>query len=123
MPMAYEEGSLDLELKKKKSEYAGLEYEVGSEEPEDNPIIVQALAASVVGNPVLVIENPEAHLHPLSQSGLGKFLALVSADGLQVIVETHSGHIVDGCRIQAAVWQFLVVLIDFIHIIWKSAQT
>lgn len=66
------------------------------------PIIVQALAASVIGNSVLMIENPEAHLHPLSQSRLGKFLALVSANGVQVIVETHSEHIIDGCRIQAA---------------------
>ncbi|MDE7204273.1 MAG: DUF3696 domain-containing protein [Lachnospiraceae bacterium] len=66
------------------------------------PIVVQALAASVIKNSVLVIENPEAHLHPLSQSRLGKFLALVAANGVQVILETHSEHIVDGCRIQAA---------------------
>lgn len=66
------------------------------------PIIVQALAASVITNSILIIENPEAHLHPLSQSRLGKFLALVSANGVQIILETHSEHIVDGCRIQAA---------------------
>lgn len=66
------------------------------------PIIVQALAASVIENSVLIVENPEAHLHPLSQSRLGKFLALVAANGVQVIIETHSEHIVDGCRIQSA---------------------
>lgn len=66
------------------------------------PIIVQALAASVIGNSILIIENPEAHLHPLSQSRLGKFLALVAINGVQVILETHSEHIVDGCRIQIA---------------------
>ncbi len=66
------------------------------------PIIVQALAASVITNSILIIENPEAHLHPLSQSRLGKFLALVAANGVQIILETHSEHIVDGCRIQAA---------------------
>lgn len=66
------------------------------------PIIVQALAASLITNSILIIENPEAHLHPLSQSRLGKFLALVSANGVQIILETHSEHIVDGCRIQAA---------------------
>ena len=65
------------------------------------PVIVQALAASVVENSVLVVENPEAHLHPLSQSRLGKFLGFVAANGVQVILETHSEHIVDGCRIQA----------------------
>lgn len=66
------------------------------------PIIVQALAASMIKNSVLIIENPEAHLHPLSQSRLGKFLALVAVNGVQVVLETHSEHIVDGCRIQAA---------------------
>ena len=66
------------------------------------PIIVQALAASMIENSVLIIENPEAHLHPLSQSRLGKFLALIAANDVQVIIETHSEHIVDGCRIQAA---------------------
>jgi len=66
------------------------------------PIVVQALVASIIKNSILMIENPEAHLHPLSQSRLGKFLALVAANGVQIILETHSEHIVDGCRIQAA---------------------
>lgn len=67
------------------------------------PIVVQALAACVIENSVLIIENPEAHLHPLSQSRLGKFLALVAANGVQMILETHSEHIIDGCRIQASI--------------------
>lgn len=66
------------------------------------PIIVQALAASILKNSVLIIENPEAHLHPYSQSMLGKFLTLVSENGVQIFIETHSDHMVDGCRIQAA---------------------
>lgn len=66
------------------------------------PIIVQALAASMIKNSMLIVENPEAHLHPLSQSRLGKFLALVAINGVQVVLETHSEHIVDGCRIQIA---------------------
>lgn len=65
------------------------------------PIIVQALVASIFTNSVLIIENPEAHLHPYSQSMLGKFLALVAANGVQIILETHSEHIIDGCRIQS----------------------
>lgn len=65
------------------------------------PIIVQALVASVVKNAVFIVENPEAHLHPYSQSTLGKFLMLVAQNGVQMIIETHSEHIIDGCRIQA----------------------
>lgn len=65
------------------------------------PIVVQALVASTMNNSVLIIENPEAHLHPYSQSQLGKFLTLVALNGVQIIVETHSEHIIDGARIQA----------------------
>lgn len=65
------------------------------------PIIVQSLVASMLENSVVIIENPEAHLHPYSQSVLGKFLSLVAACGVQVIIETHSEHIIDGCRIQS----------------------
>ena len=77
------------------------------------PIIVQALAASMIKNSVLIVENPEAHLHPLSQSRLGKFLALAAVNGVQVVLETHSEHIVDGCRIQIArekQWENMKVL-------------
>lgn len=66
------------------------------------PIIVQALEMSSQQNSMLIIENPEAHLHPLSQSRIGKFLADVSRCGVQIIVETHSEHIINGARIQMA---------------------
>ncbi|MBR5510334.1 MAG: DUF3696 domain-containing protein [Lachnospiraceae bacterium] len=66
------------------------------------PIIVAGLWASTEMNPVLILENPEAHLHPYAQSNMGKFLALLAACGVQVIVETHSEHIIDGIRYQMA---------------------
>lgn len=64
------------------------------------PIITQALIASMLHNCVLLIENPEAHLHPYSQSMIGRFLAYVSIQGVQVIIETHSEHVINGCRLQ-----------------------
>lgn len=48
---------------------------------------------------LLLIENPEAHLHPRGQTCLGQLAALASSCGLQVIVETHSDHFIDGIRI------------------------
>lgn len=61
------------------------------------PIIVACLAA----NPgaILLLENPEAHLHPRGQAALGRLLAMCCADGVQVIVETHSDHLLNGVRI------------------------
>ncbi len=66
------------------------------------PVIVQALLASMRENSILLVENPEAHLHPYSQSAIGKFLAYVASSGVQMIVETHSEHVIDGCRLQLA---------------------
>ncbi len=66
------------------------------------PIITSGLLASMEDNGLLIVENPEAHLHPYSQSRMGQFLALVSMTGVQVIVETHSEHIVNGMRLQLA---------------------
>ncbi len=48
---------------------------------------------------IILLENPEAHLHPKGQTSIGKLIALVAATGTQVIVETHSDHLMDGIRI------------------------
>lgn len=68
------------------------------------PIVVAGLLCSCTcfPNMALIVENPEAHLHPSAQSNMGKFLALLAGCGVQVIVETHSEHIIDGARLQLA---------------------
>lgn len=48
--------------------------------------------------PLVLVENPELHLHPAGQSAMGVFLARAAATGAQVIVETHSDHILNGIR-------------------------
>lgn len=60
------------------------------------PIVVAALSASA--DDILVVENPEVHLHPAGQALIGSFLAEVAASGVQVIVETHSDHVLNGIR-------------------------
>ncbi len=51
---------------------------------------------------LLIVENPEAHLHPGGQSKLGRFLARIAGSGAQVIVETHSDHVLNGVRLAVA---------------------
>lgn len=63
------------------------------------PIVVSALVAEP--GSMIIVENPEAHLHPFSQSRIGRFLGYMAAAGLQVVVETHSEHVVNGARIAA----------------------
>ncbi len=48
---------------------------------------------------LVMLENPEAHLHPQGQTSIGKLISLSAASGVQVIVETHSDHLMDGIRI------------------------
>lgn len=60
------------------------------------PIVVAALAAA--DGDLLLIENPELHLHPAGQARMGRFLAEVAAAGRQVLLETHSDHVLNGVR-------------------------
>ena len=60
------------------------------------PIVVAALSSN--RNGLLLIENPEVHLHPTGQAAMGRFLAEVTAAGIQVILETHSDHVLNGIR-------------------------
>lgn len=61
------------------------------------PIIVAILAA----NPgdLIIIENPESHLHPRGQSRLSHLFALAAANGVQLFIETHSDHLINGLRV------------------------
>ena len=71
------------------------------------PIIVAALSYHLtehrergvrIGRGLLLVENPEVHLHPAGQALMGQFLAEVANSGIQVIAETHSDHVLNGIR-------------------------
>lgn len=65
------------------------------------PIIVALFLGTIKKNILVILENPEAHLHPRGQTEMGKLIASVAHSGCQVIVETHSDHLFDGIRIYA----------------------
>lgn len=64
------------------------------------PILATGLVAEK--GSYFIVENPEAHLHPSAQSKVGRFLAMVANAGVNVIVETHSDHIINGVQIAIA---------------------
>lgn len=60
------------------------------------PILVAGLLAKF--GDLLVVENPELHLHPKAQSNMMYFFERVAECGVQVIIETHSDHVINGLR-------------------------
>lgn len=60
------------------------------------PVIVAILSSSK--EDILLLENPEAHLHPQGQAQMGILMARAAAAGIQIICETHSDHILNGVR-------------------------
>ncbi|MFJ8145209.1 DUF3696 domain-containing protein [Streptomyces sp. NPDC096094] len=63
------------------------------------PIVVACLTAGP--GSLILLENPEAHLHPRGQSRMAALLAAAAAAGAQLIVETHSDHVLNGLRLAA----------------------
>ena len=50
---------------------------------------------------LILIENPEAHIHPHGQSALMRLIGLAAKCGIQVLIETHSDHIINGALVSA----------------------
>ncbi len=104
-------GGAKVELKGKEREHAVLSLLLNTDSSSNRyrpsnvgfgytyilPIIVSGLIAKE--GEILIVENPEAHLHPKAQSKLTQFLAKVASCGVQVFIETHSEHILNGLRL------------------------
>ena len=74
--------------------------EVGSGVGQVVPILLAPLLVDPGGT--VVIEEPEAHLHPAAQVALADFIVACVESGRQLIVETHSEHIVNRVRLRIA---------------------
>jgi predicted ATPase len=61
------------------------------------PVITRILMSKP--GDILLLDNPEAHVHPRGQVELGKLIALAANCGIQIIVETHSDHLFNGIRL------------------------
>ncbi len=61
------------------------------------PVVTSILSASE--GDLLILENPESHLHPAGQAIMGKLCALAATNGVQLVVESHSDHFLNGVRV------------------------
>lgn len=60
--------------------------------------VVTAILRSKPGD-LLLIENPESHLHPAGQAMVGKLCCIAAANGVQLFIESHSDHFLNGVRV------------------------
>lgn len=56
------------------------------------------LGLSLKEGDILIVENPEVHLHPDAIANFAEFFAFLIKGGIQVILETHSEHIINKMR-------------------------
>jgi predicted ATPase len=65
--------------------------------------IMSIVVTALISKPgsIVMIENPEAHLHPQAQLNLTYMLSRLAATGVQIFVETHSEHVLNGFRLAA----------------------
>lgn len=61
------------------------------------PVVLACLVAG--SEKLIMLENPEAHLHPRAQMAIGDLVARAAATGAQLLVETHSDHLLNGARL------------------------
>lgn len=56
------------------------------------------ICLSAKKNDIVIIENPEIHLHPKAQAQLGVFFSYIISLGVQVILESHCEHLINKVR-------------------------
>lgn len=79
------------------------------------PVVVACLSARP--GSLILLENPEAHVHPRGQTAMARLTCAAASAGAQLLVETHSDHVLNGVRL--AVKQDLLsaeeVVLHFFH--------
>lgn len=90
------EGTNQVKARFKNSDVFVRPKNIGSGISYISSILIVCLSAKK--GQIIVIENPEIHLHPKAQAKLGEFLAFMASNGIQVIIETHNDHLINRFR-------------------------
>ena len=59
------------------------------------PVVTELLRGEA---PLVLLQQPEAHLHPSAQAALGSLFCRIAVSERQLVVETHSDHLLDRVR-------------------------
>lgn len=77
------------------------------------PLVLSVLKATP--GDLLILENPETHLHPRGQAVVGQLIAYAAQAGVQFILETHSDHIINGIRVAVKESKLSRKLVNFYY--------
>jgi len=85
------------------------------------PVIVQTVLTPKKG--CLIVEQPEIHLHPASQANLGDLFVQYAKEGRQLIIETHSEHLLLRIRRRIAEKKISPKLVKVFFVEKRGTQT
>lgn len=111
--------SPDVKFEPKLAKQADISYSLYDQHRSSNvgyglsyslPVIVALLLGTLNQDSLVLIENPEAHIHPRGQYEMSQLICLCVEAGAHVIVETHSDHLFDGIRIFAKKIKLLLLI-------------
>lgn len=86
------------------------------------PVVVQAVLTQY--GHILLLQQPEVHLHPKAQAALGTFFSELVRDGSrQMIIETHSDYIIDRVRQEVAAGNLTPEAVNILYMHRKGLET
>jgi len=91
---------VNFDLKNQKGDHSFSLADSGFGYSQILPIIIKCLMANI--DDTILIEQPELHLNPAIQVRLAEFFVAMSISYRQIIIETHSEHIVNAIRVLSA---------------------
>lgn len=62
------------------------------------PLLIELVRPDAAN--MFLMQQPEVHLHPSAQAALGTILCQLASQGKQLIIETHSDHLIDRVRME-----------------------
>lgn len=73
-------------------------HQVGVGVSQVVPVLVETVFAQESGDTLVLVQQPELHLHPIAQAALGSYFYSVAKKGLRGVLETHSSYLLDRFR-------------------------